>query len=750
MTIPAHRIHADSPAFTDALGDGWENWSWASTHPVTSPVHGGTTALEIDAGAWQAAFFHHPGLGGAGYTSITLWIHGGPTGGQSLVVQSTIGGTGIGGTNLPPLTANTWQRFNIPLTSLGVDASTPFDGFWVQDRTGTKQPTFYLDDLALISGAAPPPVTNAPVVITVDAALDRHSISPLIYGVAYATTAQLADLNAPINRSGGNGESRYNWKLNAHNHAADWYFESLPEDSATPGAAADDFVASTRAGGSNPMLTIPLMGWAPKLGPNRGRLSSYSIARYGAQTGSDSQWFPDAGNGIRATDGKRITWNDPNDANLPVDVAFQRGWVEHLTTRWGRAVQGGVPYFFMDNEPSIWHSTHQDIHPSGAGMEEVRDKFLAGAGMIKAMDPDALVAGPEEWGWLGYLYSGLDQQAAATNGWSKLPDRIAHGGWDYLPWLLDQLRRDAATNHRRLLDVFTVHYYPQGGEYSSDTSTAMQSRRNRSTRSLWDPDYTDESWIQSKVQLLPRLKNWVATHYPGTRIGLTEYNWGAEGHISGALAQADVLGILGREGIDMATRWTTPATGTPAYLAMKIYRNYDGAKSTFGDVSVRAAGSNPDELATFAAERSSDHTLTVLLVHKRQAGATPLQLDLTNFAAAGTVHRWQLSANNPIQQLEDSPLQNGRWAAELPAQSLTLLIIPRQSPAHLTLGTVRPDGSITLNLEGIPNLHYRIEKSPDLIHWSAIQTNSATTTPIPLVLPAATNHQLFLRALSLP
>ena len=35
------------------------------------------------------------------------------------------------------------------------------------------------------------------VVVTVDAAADRHAISPLIYGLAFADTAALGDLNVP-------------------------------------------------------------------------------------------------------------------------------------------------------------------------------------------------------------------------------------------------------------------------------------------------------------------------------------------------------------------------------------------------------------------------------------------------------------------------------------------------------------------------------------------------------------------------
>ena len=40
---------------------------------------------------------------------------------------------------------------------------------------------------------------------------------------------------------------------------------------------------------------------------------------------------------------------------------------------------------------------------------------------IKAVDPTALVVGPEEWGWSGYFYSGYDQQYGSTHGWSSCP-----------------------------------------------------------------------------------------------------------------------------------------------------------------------------------------------------------------------------------------------------------------------------------------------------------------------------------------
>ena len=76
---------------------------------------------------------------------------------------------------------------------------------------------------------------NPPVTISVDANANRRPIDPNIYGVAHASTAELNDLNSPLNRNGGNNTTRYNWQLNADNRGNDWYYESIAESSATAG-----------------------------------------------------------------------------------------------------------------------------------------------------------------------------------------------------------------------------------------------------------------------------------------------------------------------------------------------------------------------------------------------------------------------------------------------------------------------------------------------------------------------------------
>ena len=527
--------------------------------------------------------------------------------------------------------------------------------------------------LAAIAIASP--VAQSGVTIATDAASNRHPINPNIYGVAHATNAQLTDLGSPLNRNGGNNTTRYNWQQNADNRGSDWYFESIADSSAMAGERGDTFIANSRMASAQAMLTIPLIDWIAKVGPSRGKLASFSIAKYGAQTGNDWQWMPDAGNGVR-TAGGYVTGNDPADANVPSDAALQQQWVQHLVSRWGTNATGGLRYYILDNEPSLWHSTHRDVHPTGQTLDEIRDKMIDYATKIKAVDPSALVVGPEEWGWSGYLFSGFDQQYGSAHGWGFLPDRANHGGQDYLPWLLNALRLNDVANARRLLDVFTVHYYPQGGEFSNDVSSAMQLRRNRSTRSLWDPTYVDETWINDRVQLIPRLRGWVNTYYPGTATGITEYNWGAENHINGATTQADIYGIFGREGLDMAARWTTPASSTPTYKAMKMYGNYDGSGSRFGDTSVAASAPNPDAVSAFAAQRSSDGALTVMLVAKVLSGSTAATVNLANFQPAGAAQVWQLTSANAISRLSDISIAGPSVSLTLPAQSVTLLVIP--------------------------------------------------------------------------
>ena len=735
-------LRADQTIYDDALVNGWENWGWANTlnYGSTTTVHSGTKSIAVAGTAWQAIYMHHAPFNSTPYVNLTFWINGGSTGGQLLRVQALLNGAAP--TNyfdIPALPANTWTKYTIPLATLGATNKSNLDGFWIQDRSNASFTAYYLDDIALESSNIP----VGPTIFTIDVAKDRHTIDPRIYGVAFASSNDLAELNVPLNRSGGNATTRYNWEQNSFQTGFDWFFQSLPYSSAVPGDEADKFVADSRNGGAEPMITIPTMGWVADITTNRVKRWSFSVAKYGAQTETEATrtgyapWAsPDSGNGISSANGQPITTNDPLDANKTVTSNFQKPWVQHLTNRWGTASGGGVRYYILDNEPSIWMSTHRDVFRTGATMQQILDRIVDYGTLIKTIDPGAIISAPEEWGWSGYLFSGYDQQYSGTNGYTVFPDKAAHGNWDYLPWLLDQLRRTNTATGQRLLDIFTVHYYPQGGEFSSDVSTDMQLRRNRSTRSLWDTNYVDESWIGASVHLVPRLKWWVQTNYPGTKVGVTEYSWGAEEHINGATAQADILGIFGRENLDIANRWVSPANTTPTFKAFKMYRNYDGNKSTFGNISVSATAPDPDELSIFAAIRTNDSALTIMTINKTFSAKTNVTLQFTNALLTSTGTVWQLNASNAIARLPDITNVSSQFTYSFPAQSITLFVIPHRSPARprLDVGGVVTN-QFVFSLVGDPGIPYVVQTSSNLLDWTSISTNVLSTNYTNIFVP---------------
>jgi hypothetical protein len=607
--------------------------------------------------------------------------------------------------------------------------------------------------LSLLAAAPPRPAPNVnpPVTVTVDAAANRHPIDDRIYSVAWADSATIADLSIPINRWGGNAASRYNWAISTTNRCKDFYFENILDNVAgdgTNGESADDFIKLAHDNAQTSLITIPMMGLLPK---DQVRRCGYSIAKYGPQDGNDAQFMPDCGSGKRL-DHSRILNNDPADTAAVYPSSHQGDWIQHIVNTWGNAQAGGVKYYALDNEPVLWSFDHWDIHPTGSTYDEVWSKMQAYGAIIKAKDPTSLTTGIEEWGWDGYFRSGLDAENNNT------ADRLAHGDVPYAEWLLQQARAYEETTGTRILDFATVHFYPQSGEFSdpNEDTAALQGLRNRSTRSLWDPSYQDESWIggtqpdNGHVQLIPRLKQWVINNYPGTHVGITEYNWGDEDHINGATAQADILGIFGREGLDLGVRWTSPTAGSPVYNAFKMYRNYDGLHSRFGDLSVSATGVNADELATFAALRSSDRAMTVMVINKT-TDSTPVTVNLSNYAPGVTAQRWQLDAANAIARImPDVGVAGASLSVTVPAQSITLFVIPGSyvdAPTGTT-ASATSGSTTTVSWNAVGGATYQVYRSDHHADFAPVGAATAMTTFNDSALTADTTYLYRVRAIS--
>jgi len=533
------------------------------------------------------------------------------------------------------------------------------------------------------SNASLPEEGPAPseVTITIDPAADVHLISPLIYGIAKREDPNfVAEMGGTLNRWGGNSSSRFNWVIgHAWNTAADYQFINTDRDSGE-GSASDRYVEGNRAVSVTSLLTIPAVGWVAKSGDPNDR----------------SQNVPEDGGPAIAADG-RIAGYDPADnrkrtsvpsqarkpgpfvlnptANSP--VVYQNEWVNHLVQTFGPAANGGVRFYAIDNEPELWSQTHRDVHPARMGYDDLARVYLDYATAVKEVDPTAKVIGPESWGWVAYNYSELDR---GTDRFATHADRKAHGDVPFLPWFLRTVRAHDEKAGARSLDVLSVHFYPPAhGVYSDDSDPKVDALRLRSTRALWDPSYQDESWIKDSVHLFPRLREWVDANYPGTRIGLTEYNFGGGNSVSAALAEAEVLGILGREDVEMASYWRDPEKESPTWFAFRMFRNVDGKGAKFGDVSMRATSSAPDAVSAFAARNGN--VIDVMLVNKRLRDAEKVTINLPGARSGIKAHRFEYSGADKkhIIQRPDFELGNGTLRLDLPAASITHLQMPVMS-----------------------------------------------------------------------
>ena len=525
----------------------------------------------------------------------------------------------------------------------------------------------------------PQPIATDPAapVLAVDASADHHAISPYIYGVSTFNidAAYLRDLGITITRWGGDAITRYNWQEDASNAGFDWYFMAgSGTTTPTPGAQVDAIVSRDLSVGAKSFVSVPMIQYIDKVSVWD---CSYPVSHYGAQQSVNPYVHPvvdgvttNCGNGLRP-DGSQIAIADSDVARIhvPNTVATQQAWIRHLTGKFGNASSGGVRFFALDNEPGGWANTHRDIHPVAPTYQEIVQRTTQYARGIKDADPTAWVAGPEDFGWAIYV-----------------GDPSKNGGlWNAI-YYLQQMRAYEQANGVRILDYFTEHWYPSPAgviDWSQDAGTPdVQAARLRSTRTFWDSTYREENWIGTwypPVTLIPTFHKWVSENYPGTKIGITEYNWGGQKSVNGALAQADLLGIFGREALDLATLWGPPDRTWPAANAFRIYRNYDGAGSTYGETWTRSTSSDQSKVAIYSSLRAKDGALTIMVVNK-SALAQAAHIALTHFAPAGRTGVWQFSSANAgaVVHNADAWVRPGGVTMSFPASSITLLVVAKK------------------------------------------------------------------------
>lgn len=258
LAVPAAWAQGQA-IYGDGLLNGWQDWSWAAVDLANgSPVHAGIRSARVSADAWEAIYLQHAAFDSSGYTDLVFWIHGGPAGGQRLLVQALLGGEPQASVDLAPLSADTWQQVTISLAALGVAGQPNFDGFWIQDRSGTTQPAFYVDDVSL-AAAPPPAVVNVVVesghrLRTVDA---RHfGLNTAIWDSSFATPTTVGLLtemgNQALRFPGGSFSNDYHWKTNTINGSGFQWPTTFDDFAGVASATGAQVFVSVNYGSSTP------------------------------------------------------------------------------------------------------------------------------------------------------------------------------------------------------------------------------------------------------------------------------------------------------------------------------------------------------------------------------------------------------------------------------------------------------------------------------------------------------------------
>jgi mannan endo-1,4-beta-mannosidase len=527
----------------------------------------------------------------------------------------------------------------------------------------------------------------ASVSFTVDPTQNNSPISPYIYG----SNGVITGVKNTFYRYGGNRYSALNWATNWSNAGSDYLYENDNYLGDTTNGPAWPFInghAQDLAAGATTLATFQLAGYASadKSGP-------VATADYiNAANGTSARFLPV----LYPKPGAPASYSFPPSTTS--GVVYNDEMMAYLVKTLGSAASGGIKFYDLDNEPGLWPNTHKEIHNYPVTYAEILNKGVAMSTLAKSIDPNAKILGPVSscWSESMSLWGASDSAA-----WDAIYD---NGNWvPYLNFYLAKMQAASSTAGVRLLDYLDWHVYPEDTDSAgnqignNDVTQAAAVCRMQTPRDLWDPNYTPNLWISccvtgyGPIKLIPRLKAAIAQYNPGTNIAFTEYGYGGYSDISGGIAEADFLGILGQYSGMLASVW---AFGTQPYLAcaFNLYLNYDGSGSKFGDTSILATSNNVPEATVYAAKDSTHaNRLDVIILNKDYSNNTPASVTFSNLGGTITsVRAFQFNSTaSSISPSNTFSFTANTLTDTLPFRSATLYELT------CNLGTPTPTNSPT-------------------------------------------------------
>lgn len=490
------------------------------------------------------------------------------------------------------------------------------------------------------------------------------AISPYIYGSNEHGTLETstptvefdAAVDVTIRRLGGASQSSYNWTNNCDNSAGDtyrahgkWMGQRLglsAADLEVPAAVISKFVSNTEGIGARSIVQVPLIDYVAA--DANGLLSPGDEA-------PSPRWSP-------------VIWISTTPASDPVDPSHvdMPHLIRRLVATYGTAAEGGIYGYALDNEPGILNEIAPYTVLSKLSASWLIERSIAVATAIKEIDPTAKIFGPVAWGVPDLIDL---TQAPDWGDFSSTYDC-------FISAYLDAFKAASDADGVRLLDGLDIHLYPNtwGGSLWSSLGPNGNELLLANPRSWDDPDFDEDSWIANTLPramsgglarpFLPALRRLIDAYFPGTKVMVSEWQFGDASNFAAGLATADALGRLAANGVDYACHYGGLRDWTAQ--AFKLFRDYDGAGGRYGTLAVPVTNTNPRALSAHAA--LAGERATLILVNKAKA---PISITLPEAWAPQA--QYGFDAAHP--QCGAIPLDVADGVLVLPPRSARLVVL---------------------------------------------------------------------------
>lgn len=536
--------------------------------------------------------------------------------------------------------------------------------------------------------------------INIDLAGEKKEISPYIFGInQYGIDVN--KITATAYRQGGNRMTAYNWENNASNAGSDWKHSSDNNLSNSDEPADCVKVLSEVAAKNNvpyKMTTLQMAGYA-------------SADKDGTVTEEEAA-PSDRWNEVLFT--KNAPFDETPD--LTDGKVYMDEYVNYIINMLGDSTSPtGIQGYSLDNEPALWHHTHSRIHPNNVTIQELADKSIELASSVKKLDPKAEIFGPALFGYSAYSNLADDD---SSDEWENIKKENNYH-W-YLDCYLDQMNKASEKAGVRLLDVLDIHYYTEMkgdcrvNQCNDSSHVACAEARMQSVRTLYEEGFIEDSWIgqwfQQDLPILPNVQKSIDTYYPGTKLAITEYDFGGD-NVSGTIAQAEALGCFADAEVYLATKW-----GCNNYQAsgINLYTNYDGKGSSFGDMLLPTKTDDVALSSAYASIKGDDQgTVTAMITNKDMENPENAVINLknadTSYEAAAVYAVYGDSAEIKLIKIVDD-VKDNVVNVELPAYSAAMVVITDDASDFEGLELYNPD-KFTYKTETFEDIESMINKN---------------------------------------